>query len=282
MSSFQREREALGHRLRDLRIAAQLTGRALAQRAGGWPSSKVSKIEFGKQTPSVRDLELWASHCDAAEHLPELLGALHSLETHYQEHRRQFHAGVARHQRDFATMEAETEFIRNFESACVSGLLQTPDYARYRLAEAVTYNGSPDDLDDAVAARMERQHVLYAPGKRFHIVMTEAALRYRLSPPAVMEGQLDRLVSASTMRRVRLGIIPFEASCPVMPVHGFWLFDEQLVRAETFTAELHITESSELQAYAKVFNDLAGAAVYDAEARELITGLMARLPGAVP
>ncbi|PZF86051.1 helix-turn-helix domain-containing protein [Jiangella anatolica] len=282
MSSFQREREALGQRLRELRIEAQLTGRALAQRAGGWPSSKISKIEFGKQTPSGRDIELWTMQCGASERLPELLGALHALETHYQEHRRQFHAGMARHQRDYAAMEANTELIRNFESSCVSGLLQTPDYARFRLVEAVTYNGSPDDLDAAVMARMERQQVLYASGKRFHIVMTEAALRYRLCPPAVMEGQLDRLVSASTMRSVRLGVIPFDVTCPVMPVHGFWLFDEQLVRAETFTAELHITESSELRAYARVFNDLAGAAVYDTEVRNLIIGLMAELPRVAP
>ncbi|SDU17111.1 helix-turn-helix domain-containing protein [Jiangella alkaliphila] len=274
MSSFQREREALGQRLREIRIAARLTGRALADRAG-WHSSKISKIEAGKQTPSERDLELWAQHCGAAGRLPDLVAALRSLESHYQEHRRQFQAGMAGHQRDYASMEANTEFIRNFESSCVSGLVQTPDYARFRLAEAVTYNGAPDDLDGAVAARMQRQHVLYTPGKRFHIVMTEAALRYRLCPPDVMEGQLDRLVSASTMRSVRLGVIPFDANYPVMPVHGFWLFDKQLVRAETFTAELHITDSTELQAYARIFSELAGAAAYGAEARALITRVMA-------
>lgn len=128
---------------------------------------------------------------------------------------------------------------------------------------------------------MDRQHILYAPGKRFHIVMTEAALRYRLCPPDVLEGQLDRLVSTSTMRNVRLGIIPFDVTYPVMPVHGFWLFDKHLMRAETFTAELHITETSELHAYARVFNDLARAAVYGPEARELITRVLADLAAEV-
>ena len=35
----------------------------------------------------------------------------------------------------------------------------------------------PDDLDAAVAARMERQRVLYQAGKRFAVVLEEQALR---------------------------------------------------------------------------------------------------------
>ncbi|WP_375372855.1 helix-turn-helix domain-containing protein [Micromonospora sp. S-DT3-3-22] len=51
-------RDSLGHRLRDLRQdAAGLTGRQLALLAG-WRSSKVSKIEYGKQTPTDGDLRV--------------------------------------------------------------------------------------------------------------------------------------------------------------------------------------------------------------------------------
>ncbi len=50
MTSFQREREALGQRLRALRQDARLTGRQLAE-SQGWQPSKVSRIESGKQTP---------------------------------------------------------------------------------------------------------------------------------------------------------------------------------------------------------------------------------------
>ena len=49
MSSFQRAREALGLRLRELRRDAHLTGRQLAA-SQGWHPSKVSKVEGGKQT----------------------------------------------------------------------------------------------------------------------------------------------------------------------------------------------------------------------------------------
>ncbi|WP_053208200.1 helix-turn-helix domain-containing protein [Jiangella muralis] len=279
MTSYQRERQALGQRLRELRVEARLTGLALADKAG-WHSSKVSKIETGKQTPSRDDVDVWARICDASDELPVLVASLRSLESHYQEHRRQFRAGLAGHQRDYADLEARSDLIRNFESAFIPGLLQTPDYARARLAEAITHDGAPDDLDDAVAARMERQHVLYQPGKKFHILLTEAALRYRPCPPDIMAGQLDRLVSASTLSTVGLGVIPFAAPLPVVPVHGFWMFDSHLVRVETFTAELHITDTTELQSYAKIFAELARAAVYGSPARHLITRVVGDLAAA--
>ena len=73
------------------------------------------------------------------------------------------------------------------------GLLQTPEYARYRLSESLEEIGAADDVDEAVGARMQRQQVLYRPGKRFNFVITEAVLRYRLCPPEALAGQLDRL-----------------------------------------------------------------------------------------
>jgi transcriptional regulator with XRE-family HTH domain len=57
-SAVHQAKEALGHRLRDLRKDAGLTGRQLALLAG-WPNSKVSKIEYGKQTPTEDDIRLW-------------------------------------------------------------------------------------------------------------------------------------------------------------------------------------------------------------------------------
>jgi len=55
--------------------------------------------------------------------------------------------------------------------------VQTPEYARYRLAISPEEIGAADDLDEAVAARMQRQQVLYRNGGRFHFMITEAVLR---------------------------------------------------------------------------------------------------------
>jgi transcriptional regulator with XRE-family HTH domain len=276
VSSFQRAREALGIRLRELRRDAQLSGKQLAER-NGWHPSKVSKIEGGKQTPAEADLRAWARSCGKPEIAPELITSLRTLESHYVEHRRLFSTGMSAQQRAFSELEDETTLVRNFENVFVPGLLQTPEYARYRLAEGVEYDGAPDDLDEAVGARMQRQQILYRTGRRFHFVITEAVLRYRLCPGEVMLGQLDRLVTLSTMPTIRFGVIPFEAKLALAPVHGFWLMDERVVIVENFTASQNLTQVSEVSSYVRIFDQLASAARYDSEARSVTTRALADL-----
>ncbi|MGH3908976.1 MAG: helix-turn-helix domain-containing protein [Pseudonocardiaceae bacterium] len=278
MTSFQREREALGHRLRELRRDARLTGRQLAE-TQCWQPSKVSRIESGKQTPSDADVEAWATSCGAPEVTSDLIASLRSLEGHYIEHRRAFRAGMARFQRTIGEQEAEYTVIRNFQSAIIPGLLQTPEYARYQFADGVKYGGPPTDLDESVAARMARQQILYRPETKAHFVLTEAPLRYRLCPHEVMEGQLDRLLGLANMRTVRLGIIPFEKQYAKAPLHGFSVYDDRRVGVETLTATLRLYESFEISAYLELFAEYAKAAVYGAEARALITRVLSELAG---
>ncbi|MGH3900567.1 MAG: helix-turn-helix domain-containing protein [Pseudonocardiaceae bacterium] len=275
MTSFQRERETLGQRLRELRRDARLTGRQLAQ-ARGWQPSKVSRIESGKQTPSDADVEAWATACGVPEAVNDLIAALRSLEGHYIEHRRAFRAGMARFQRAIREREIEYSVIRNFQSAIIPGLLQTPEYARYQFAPGLKYGG-PTDLDESVAARMARQQILYRPSTRAHFVLTEAPLRYRLCPPAVLEAQLDRLLTVASMCTVHLGVIPFETQFTSAPLHGFAVYDEGEVLVETLTATLTLSELSEISVYLNLFAQYAKAAVYGAEAHALITQVLSEL-----
>jgi transcriptional regulator with XRE-family HTH domain len=276
VSTFQQAREALGLRLRELRREARLTGRQLAQ-VNGWHPSKVSKAENGKQTPTEANLEAWARTCGKPELTAELIATLRTLETHYVEYRRMFRSGMTAKQLAWAELEAETTLTRNFESIVIPGLLQTPEYARFRLREGITYDESPDDLDEAVGARMQRQQVLYRTGKKFHFVVAESALRMRLCPPEVMIGQLDRLVALSTVPTIRFGVIPFEIPYPMAPLHGFWIFDERVVLVENLTAELNITQPAEVANYGRIFTGLAEAAHYQAQARAVITRALADL-----
>jgi transcriptional regulator with XRE-family HTH domain len=280
VSSFQRAREALGVRLRELRHDAHLTGRRLAE-SQGWHPSKVSKIEAGKQTPSQADVDAWARACARPDLAAELGATLRTLEEQYVEFRRLFRTGQRAGQEALAQVEADAESIRNFENVLVPGLLQTPEYARSMLSERLEDIAGVDDVDDAVAARMQRQQVLYRTGKRFHFVITEAVLRYLLCPPEVMAGQLDRLVALSTLTTVRFGVIPFQAQLPVIPLHGFHIYDDRAVHVENFTAALKLTQPSEIAAYDKLFGQLAGAASYGSEARALITRALADVGPAI-
>jgi transcriptional regulator with XRE-family HTH domain len=276
VSSFQRAREALGLKLRELRRDARLTGRQLAA-AYDWHPSKISKIEGGKQTPSEDDIEAWARGCGHPELAGELIASLRTMEGQYVEFRRMFRAGQRATQDAIAEIEAESQAVRNFENVFVPGLLQTPEYARYRLADNLEEIGAADDIAEAVGARMQRQQVLYRPGKQFHFVITEAVLRYRLCPPDALGGQLDRLVSLTTLTTIKFGVIPFERQLPVAPVHGFYVYDDRVVHVEHLTAELKLSQPSEIATYLTFFDQLAQAARYGAEARLLITRALADL-----
>ncbi|MGH3824981.1 MAG: Scr1 family TA system antitoxin-like transcriptional regulator [Pseudonocardiaceae bacterium] len=85
---------------------------------------------------------------------------------------------------------------------------------------------------------MQRQEMLYRPDKRFHFILTEAALRYCLVSADIMIGQLDRLMAISSMRNVKLGIIDFKTKYVIDPRHNFWVLDNDLVQVETYSAEL--------------------------------------------
>jgi transcriptional regulator with XRE-family HTH domain len=276
VSSFQRAREALGNRLREMRLDAHLTGRDLAK-AAGWAPSKVSKLEAGRQTPSDTDLELWARITERESVVGELIASLRSLEQQYVEFRRMFRSGLPARQRSIGEIEAKTKLTRNFEPCFVPGLLQTAEYARYRFTEGDpgdTERGVPKsdaEVDEAIAARMKRQQILHRGEQKFHFVMTEAVLRYQVCPPDVMAGQLGHLISMTTLPTIRVGIIPFATQMSVGPIHGFYLYDNTLVLVELFTAVLNVTQTDEIGAYERVFTHLADTAVYGADARTLLT-----------
>ena len=279
VTSVQQARQALGLRLRELRRQSGLTGRELAGQLG-WPASKISKLENGRQTPTDGDLQAWASATGAEKVVGELAASLHTLESQHAEWRRQLRGGLRSHQVELARLDEKTKLFRAFESTFIPGLLQTAEYARARFAQSIRVLKVPNDIDEAVRVRLQRQEILYRPDKRFHFLLTEAVLRYRLCPVEVMLAQLDRLVALSAMRNVRLGIIPFETAYSVAPAHGFWLLDEDLVIVETFSAELNLAQPPEIGLYSAIFDRLAAIARYGRDTRAVITRVMEELSGA--
>jgi transcriptional regulator with XRE-family HTH domain len=275
-TNVQEARRALGLRLRELRKQAGITGQQLAESLS-WPPSKVSKLENGRQTPTDDDVRLWTGETHSTEETEALLASLHTLELQHAEWRRLFQAGLHPHQVELAELDERTRLFRAFEPTVVPGLLQTAEYARARFAEGIRVFHVPNDIDAAVRGRMQRQDMLYRSDKRFHFILTEAALRYRLCDVNVLLAQLDRLVSLSAVRTVRLGIIGFHARPVVAPWHGFWLLDNERVVIETYSAELNLAQPQEIALYSSIFEQLAGGASYGSEARAIITKVMDQL-----
>jgi transcriptional regulator with XRE-family HTH domain len=258
-----------------------LSGRQLAELLS-WPASKISKLENGRQTPSDDDIRAWTRATSREAETEALLASLHTLEVQHAEWQRQIKMGLRPHQNEIAQLDATTRLFRAFESTFIPGLLQTAGYARYRFAQSITVFRVKNDINEAVQGRIQRQEMLYRPDKRFHFILTEAALRYRLCPPEVMLGQLDRLVSLSALPNMRLGIIGFETAYVVAPAHGFWLLDDDRVMVETFSAELNLAQPQEIELYAGIFEQMAAVASYGRSARGVITRVIDDLARELP
>ncbi|WP_371779146.1 helix-turn-helix domain-containing protein [Streptosporangium subroseum] len=262
-------REALGQRLREFRRNAGLTGYDLAELLD-WQQPKVSKIENGKQTPTEDDILGWTRVTASEDQASDLLASLRTLETMYAEWRRRLRTGMRARQQSISELEGGATLIRAFENVFVPGLLQTSEYARELLVESAEFYEIPNDVDETIQARLQRQELLYRGRTRFHIVVAEAVLRYRFCPVEVMGAQLDRLMTLSALRNVRFGVIPFERRPRFSAPHGFWMYDDRVVLVETIAAELTLTQPQEIAVYTKAFDWLAGSAVYGSEARRVI------------
>jgi transcriptional regulator with XRE-family HTH domain len=237
----------LSERLHGLRLAARLTGDELAERAGWGSRSKVPKIENGHTAPSPEDITTWTrvtGHPEAAAELIEMLAQGTSEHRQYRHQRRH---GQAALQREYDKAVRQGKRIRNFEVSFIPGLLQTPEYARYRCLEAVRVYGYPEDgVEASVAARIRRQEVLYESGRQFDFILTEAAMRFLVCPPGAMLGQVDRLASLSGLPGIALGIIPLDTELAVAPVNGFLVVDD-VTYLETHTGldSIHGQESAD-------------------------------------
>jgi transcriptional regulator with XRE-family HTH domain len=263
-------REALGARLRDIRMDAGLTGRALAGLIG-WHFTKVSKLEHGVQNPSEEDIRVWCEHCRAQDQVPDLVATVRSIDTMYVEWRRQLRSGTTRRQRESIRFEAETRLFRVFEPLLIPGILQTAEYAEAILSQMIDFHGLPDDIEAGVQARLERQQILYKGDHRFHIVIGQAALTLGVVDADVLAGQLERLLALSSLARIRLAIIPTRARHEYLPVHGFWILGTREVLVETVSAEIKLTQSREVAVYARAFERMVSSAVSGKQCRALIT-----------
>lgn len=276
-ASVEQARRALGTRLREIREDAGLTGRALAS-AARWHYTKVSKLENGARPPSQVDIREWCRICHAGDQVSELAAAVRSIETSYAEWRRQLRAGMRRAQAARQPVYERTTTFRLYEPALVPGILQTAEYAAAVIRSFLGFSQAATDVNEAVAARMEWQKIIYGD-KEFRVIVEEAALRTRVGGPEVMGGQLDRLLAVMTLPSVSLGIIPLGAERKVMPSGGFVIFDDEMVQAETVSAELTVTEPREVALYARRFALLSHSAVTGRTARALMHRVLAEIIG---
>ncbi|MFH9402509.1 helix-turn-helix domain-containing protein [Streptomyces sp. NPDC017638] len=116
-------------------------------------------------------------------------------------------AGLAAWFRRWAKLERVAVSLCTYECRLVPGLLQSEGYAR-----AVFDNSVPllsnDQLEAQVAARLERQRMLYErPTVPFHFIVEEHVFRRKLGGVEVMRAQLEHVLDCTAPRNVTLQIM---------------------------------------------------------------------------
>ncbi|WP_331731153.1 helix-turn-helix domain-containing protein (plasmid) [Kitasatospora sp. NBC_00070] len=88
----------------------------------GWPQSKVSRLEPGRQTPTRADLMAWADAVERPDAAAELVGRLRTVETQYRSYRRQLAGGAVPLQEAYAAQTAKTSVRQSVDSHWLPGL----------------------------------------------------------------------------------------------------------------------------------------------------------------
>ncbi|TQK44819.1 helix-turn-helix protein [Streptomyces sp. SLBN-118] len=269
-SSAQAARENVARQLRDLRKEAGLTVAELALRCG-WHHAKTSRIENAKTPPSPRDIRKWCNACDAVDQAADLVAASRHAESMYTEWRQRVRTGLRQLQDSYVPLYQSTQLFRVYCSTLVPGLLQTEGYAKGLLSANARFRDVPDDAAQAATARLERSRVIHEPGHRFVFLVEEAALSYQLGDAEAMAAQLGHLLTAGALPSVSLGVIP--AATPerrLWAQETFSIYDDTLVSVELLSAQVNVTQPTEIALYLKAFEELRSMAVYGAVARSLI------------
>ncbi|RAJ34630.1 helix-turn-helix protein [Kitasatospora sp. SolWspMP-SS2h] len=270
-SNAQAARAALAGRLGELMRDAGLKGGELSVLCG-WHHAKTSRILNARAPISDADIRTWCHACGADDRQAEdLVAANRAADSLYVEWRRITRTGLRHAQQARVPLYVRTSRFHAYSSRVVPGALQTKGYAGALLRMVADVRRTPDDVSDAVDARLARSRIVFDGGRRLVVVLEESVLRYRVGDEAVMAGQLGHLLTVMSLPSVSLGIIPFTAARTVWPTESFNVFDDRQAGTELLSAQVTVTAPTDVALYMQVFARFAGLAVHGAAARTLIT-----------
>ena len=267
----------LGTLLKALRNERGLTVEQTGEQLGFSPS-KVSRLENGLRGASARDIrdlcDLYDVHGDKRQQLLDLAAA--GKQQAWWQSRNLAYS-------NYVGLEDAAAVIKDFGSGVVPGLLQTADYAR-AVMTAVIPRLSTEDINQRVAARMERQRLLSAENPpQFDAVLDEAVLHRIAGSRSVMHAQMNRLLDVSDLPKVDIRVLPYDAGIPPVVTSKFILlsFDESAVPGVVFvemhTGDLYLGPADGLADYEEAFHAIQIMAATPSKTRQIISGIAAEL-----
>ncbi|MEV7013715.1 helix-turn-helix transcriptional regulator [Streptosporangium sp. NPDC051022] len=187
-----------GAELRKIRLLAGMSQRELGAIIH-MSVSQVSMVENGRRSPTL-DL---ARTVDAAlGRGRELTDLLDRLTREADQMPRWF--------RPWLDFESEAESLHVWELSMVPGLFQVEGYARALIANEP--GATPDQAEERLAARLERQRLLDQPTPpMMWVVLDESILHRPVGSPEVMKDQIWHLLELGERSHISLQMLPYAA-----------------------------------------------------------------------
>lgn len=261
----------LATRLRQLQ--GKTAGVDFAARVGMRPS-KVSKLRLGQQLPTEEDIRAWVTAAGAAGSVAEeLIAILAEADENHSSFERRLKQGQEQRQRDYNELIEQSEVVRMLERSFVPRLLQTFDYARAIMVGSKNLHKTADDVDAAAQARLECQRFMYDGKHQYQFVIDETVLTRNTATAAIMHAQVKRILDATELPNVRIGILPVYGKYHDPVRNSFEIYGDVGIVETYYNDDAQNTE--QWIKYDEVMADVWQDAKEGDEARELIDAAMA-------
>ncbi|WP_213452725.1 Scr1 family TA system antitoxin-like transcriptional regulator [Rhizomonospora bruguierae] len=112
-------------------------------------------------------------------------------------------AGLPHAQEAIWPLYQQTRQFRVYTPSLLPGVLQTKAYTTAILTAIGRRRSVPDDIEGAVAVRMERKTIFQDPRHRFAFLIEESVLTAGVGGAGVMIGQLGHLIELTATPTVR-------------------------------------------------------------------------------
>ena len=254
----------LAAQLRELREAAGLTQEDVSERTGK-DRSTLYRLENAQQRPQRSTLiQLLDLYGVGEPRRGDLLTLLR--EAGQRGWMQPYRSSFRRCTRTTSASRTRRGRSRTTSRCSCPGLLQTEAYARAQLRGTLPH-ASGDEIENRVAARMERQPVLAKDGApKLWAIMDEAALRRLVGGRDVMREQVARLLEARSLPNVTIQVIPYGAGAHPGMDGSFVILDfpgdddQSIVYIESAAGGLFLEEEAEIRRYILMFEHLRAAA----------------------
>lgn len=270
------ELDELSVLLLDLRARADLPQAQVAAELNVSPAT-LSRMESGRKVPSAEDAatlaDIYHARPDERRKLMELVEVMAPMRIDSRMHWQR--SGPKHWQERYREMERTSRLLRAYSPAMILGTVQTSDYARqvFRAPHPRRPDLPAEVIEAEVAERGRRWEQLSDGTRTWVLIMGQAALEWQLGDQTVMADQMRRLLDASELPNVQLGIIPAFVQLTMPPYHAFDTYDERGVCVGTLTATAVTTDERDVRDYLWLFERLKESALFGDEARQIITNV---------